>query len=83
MESLSLHRLHLEIFVQDREQRVSSAYHPGSNKLAELAVKQAKRLIQDSLGPAGSPDIDSMARALLAHRNTQASARLRLFLGVL
>ena len=52
------------------EQRISSAYHPRSNKRAELAVKQAKRLVQDCLGPGGSLNTDSMARALLAHRNT-------------
>ena len=52
------------------QQRVSSAYHPRSNKRAELAVKHAKRLIQDSLGPNGSLDTDLMARALLSHRNT-------------
>ena len=52
------------------EQRISSAYHATSNKRAELAVKHAKRLVQDSLGPGGTLDTDSMARALLAHRNT-------------
>ena len=52
------------------EQRISSAYHPRSNKRAELAVKHAKRLILDSLSPNGSLDTDSMARALLSHRNT-------------
>ena len=56
------------------EQRISSAYHPRSNKRAELAVKQAKRLVQDSLGPGGSLDTDRMARALLAHRNTPDGA---------
>ena len=55
------------------KQRVSSAYHPRSNKRAELAVKHAKRLVQDSLGPNGSLETDSMARALLAHRNTPDS----------
>ena len=52
------------------EQRISSAYHATSNKRADLAVKHAKRLVQDSLGPGGTLDTDSMARALLAHRNT-------------
>ena len=51
-------------------QRISSAYHPRSNKRAEVAVKSAKRLIRDSLGPAGSLNTDALARALLAHRNT-------------
>ena len=52
------------------EQRISSAYHPRANKRAEMAVKQSKRLVQDSLGPAGTVDTDSLARALLAQRNT-------------
>ena len=52
------------------QQRISSAYFPRSNKRAEVAVKRAKRMIRDSLGPGGSLDTDSLARALLAHRNT-------------
>ena len=55
------------------EQRISSSYHPRSNKRAELAVKHAKRLVQDSLGPGGDLNTDSMARAILAHRNTPDS----------
>ena len=55
------------------EQRISSAYHARSNKRAEVAVKQAKRLVQDSLGPAGTLNTDSLARALLAQRNTPDS----------
>ena len=55
------------------EQRISSAYHPRSNKRSELAVKHAKRLVQDSLGPGGTLNTDSMARALLSHRNTPDS----------
>ena len=55
------------------QQRISSAYHPRSNKRAELAVKHAKRLVQDSLGPGGALNTDHMARALLAHRNTPDS----------
>ena len=38
-----------------------------------MAVKHAKRLIQDSLGPNGTLNTDHMARALLAHRNTPDS----------
>ena len=49
---------------------ISSAYHPRSNKRAEVAVKQAKRLITGNLGPKGELDTDRMARALLEHRNT-------------
>ena len=52
------------------QQRISSAYHAHSNKRAEVAVKSAKRLIHDSLGPGGSLDIDALARALLSDRNT-------------
>ena len=51
------------------EHRVSSAYYPRANKRAEVAVKSAKRLVMDNLGPRGSLDTDRFARALLAHRN--------------
>ena len=51
------------------EQRVSSAYYPRANKRAEVAVKSAKRLVMENLGPGGSLDTDKFARALLAHRN--------------
>jgi hypothetical protein len=51
------------------EQRVSSAYYARANKRAEVAVKSAKRLVMDNLGPKGSLDTDKFARALLAHRN--------------
>ena len=50
--------------------RVSSAYHPRSNKRAEVAVKQAKRLILGNLGPKGEVDTERMSRALIEHRNT-------------
>ena len=49
--------------------RVSSYYYPRSNKRAEVAVKSAKRMIMNNLGPNGSLDSDRMARALLLHRN--------------
>ena len=52
------------------QHRVSSAYHAHSNKRAEVAVKAAKRLVRDSLGPSGTLDTDALARAILAHRNT-------------
>jgi hypothetical protein len=51
------------------EHRVSSAYYPRANKRAEVAVKSAKRLLMNNLGPAGTLDSDRVARALLAHRN--------------
>ena len=50
--------------------RISSAYHPSSNKRAEIAVKSAKRLIRENLGPNNSINSDKLAKALLAHRNT-------------
>ena len=50
--------------------RVSSAYYPRANKRSEVAVKSAKRLCMDNLGPTGQLDTDRLARALLIHRNT-------------
>ena len=50
-------------------QRISSAYHPHSNKRAEVGVKSAKRLVRDNLQNNGSLDNDLFARALLTHRN--------------
>ena len=50
-------------------QRVSSSYHPQSNKRAEVAVKSAKRMVKDNLGPNGGLENDNFARALLIHRN--------------
>ena len=35
--------------------RVSSAYNPHSNQLAEGAVKSAKRMLEDNTGAQGSP----------------------------
>ena len=55
------------------KQRISSAYHARSNKRAEVAVKSAKRMVRDSLGPGGTLNTDALARALLAHRNTPDS----------
>jgi hypothetical protein len=52
------------------EQRVASAYYPRANKRAEVAVKSAKRLVMDNLGPGGSLNTDNFARALMAHRNS-------------
>ena len=50
--------------------RVSSAYYPRANKRSEVAVKSAKRLVMDNLGPKGQLDTDKFARAVLLHRNT-------------
>ena len=50
--------------------RVSSVAFPHSNCRAEVAVKTAKRLIRDNVGPSGSLDTDKFARALMQYRNT-------------
>ena len=44
--------------------------HLRSNKRAEVAVKQAKRLVTGNLGPHRELDTDRLARALKEHRNT-------------
>jgi len=51
------------------QQRISSAYHPSSNKRAEVAVKSAKRIIRDNVGPAGTLNTNNFIQALLSHRN--------------
>ena len=50
--------------------RVSSVAFPHSNCRAEVAVKTAKRLIRDNVGPHGSLDTDRFACALMQYRNT-------------
>ena len=50
--------------------RRSSAYHPQSNGRAEVAVKAAKRALENNVSPDGSLNTDRMVRALLAIRNT-------------
>ena len=50
--------------------RISSAYNPQSNGRAEVAVKTAKRLLRNNVGPTGSLDNDKLLRALLQIRNT-------------
>ena len=50
--------------------RMSSAYMPSSNGRAELAVKAAKRLLKNNVGPDGSLDTDKYVRAILMKRNT-------------
>ena len=48
----------------------SSAYFPSSNGRAELAVKTAKRLLMDNVGPSGELDSDALVAAMLTYRNT-------------
>lgn len=50
--------------------RISSAYFPQSNGLAEAAVKSAKRLLSGNTGPGGSLDSDVAAKAVLQYLNT-------------
>jgi len=50
--------------------RLSSAYFPQSNGRAEVAVKTAKRLLLDNIGPSGSLNNDKFLRAILQLRNT-------------
>lgn len=50
--------------------RISSAYFPQSNGRAEVAVKTAKRLLLDNIGPSGSLNSDKFLRAMLQLRNT-------------
>ena len=49
---------------------ISSAHYPQSNGRAELAIKTAKRMLQDNTGPNGSLKTDAVCRALLQYRNT-------------
>ena len=49
---------------------ITSAYHPHSNLRAESAVKSAKRILAENVGPNGSLDNDRVSQALLQHRNT-------------
>ena len=49
---------------------MSSAYFPQSNGRAEVAVKKAKRMLMDNVGPTGSLNNDGLMRALLQARNT-------------
>ena len=50
--------------------RVSSAYNPHSNLIAETAVKTVKRIISDNVDGSGSLDNDKMATTLFTYRNT-------------
>ena len=50
--------------------RQSSAYYPQSNGRAKLAVKTAKRILQNNTSSNGDLNTDNVARALLQYRNT-------------
>ena len=52
------------------EHIMSSAFYPQGNGRAELAVKTAKRILQENTGLGGTLDHDKTARALLQYRNT-------------
>ena len=54
----------------DVRHRVSSAYFPQANGRAEVAVKSAKRLLRNNVGPNGSIRNDKFLRAMLQLRNT-------------
>ena len=49
---------------------MSSAYFTQSNGRADVAVKKAKRIIMDNVGPTGSLNNDGLLRALPQARNT-------------
>ena len=49
--------------------RIASAYNPNSNKLAEGAIKAAKRMLRDNTGTQGTLNTDKFLAALLAKRN--------------
>jgi len=51
---------------------LSSAYFPESNGRAEIAVKTMKSILTSNVSPTGSLDTESVAKALLLHRNTPA-----------
>ena len=50
--------------------RIFSAYFPQSNCRAEVAVKKAKRMLMDNVGPTGSMKNDGLLRELLQALNT-------------
>ena len=49
---------------------ISSASYPQANGRAELAVKTAKRLLQNNTAPDGSLNCNAASHALLQYRNT-------------
>ena len=69
--SLTAHQLKLFLRNWGVHHRLSSVAFPHSNCRAELAVKSAKRLIRENVGPGGELDCDKFARAMLQYRNTK------------
>lgn len=69
--SLTAHQFQLFLRNWGVHHRLSSVGFPHSNCRAELAVKSAKRLIRENVGPGGELDCDKFARALLQYRNTK------------
>ena len=57
----------------DVTHRVALAYYPRSNGRAEVAVKQAKRLLRSNGTESGSLDSDRFLSAMLQLRNTPDS----------
>ena len=57
----------------DVTHRIASAYYPRSNGRAEVAVKQAKRLLRSNVNESGSLDSDKFLTAMLQLRNTPDS----------
>ena len=50
--------------------RLSSAYFAHSNCRAEVAIKTAKRILRENIGPGGTLDNDRFMRAIMQFRNT-------------
>ena len=50
--------------------RLSSAAYPQSNGRAELAVKTAKRMVEENTDPDGGIYTDKMVAAMVAYKNT-------------
>jgi hypothetical protein len=69
--SLTAHQFQLFLRNWGVHHRLSSVGFPHSNCRAELAVKSAKRLIRENVGPGGELDCDKFARAMLQYRNTK------------
>ena len=57
----------------DVTHRIATAYYPRSNGRAEVAVKQAKRLLRPNIDATGSPDNDKFLIAMIHLRNTPDS----------